>query len=76
VTNADVELVAGAAKGCILSPDSGPEHSATYKNCFGNPPLTLGLDLLRHLRMYFASEEHILYITAADAVMPAAASEQ
>ena len=76
VTNADVQLVAGLDKRCGLSPDSGPEHSATYKSCFGNPPLTLGLDLLRHLRMYFATEEHILYITAADAGMPAAAREQ
>jgi hypothetical protein len=75
VTNADVELVAGS-KGCIVSKDSGPEHSATYQNCFGNPPLTLGLDLLRHLRLYFATEEHVLYVTAADAGRPAAASEQ
>jgi hypothetical protein len=70
VTNADVQLVAGSAKSCNLSPDSGPEHSANYRNCFGSPPLTLGLDVLRHLRMYFATEEHILYVTAADAGSP------
>jgi hypothetical protein len=76
VTNADVQLVAGLAKRCDLSVDSGPEHSATYKSCFGNPPLTLGLDLMQHLRLYFATEEHILYVTAADAERPAAATEQ
>jgi hypothetical protein len=75
VTNADVQLVSGS-KGCIVSQDSGPEHSATYKNCYGNPPLTLGLNVLQHLRLYFATEEHILYLTAADAGMPAAAREQ
>jgi hypothetical protein len=67
VTNADVQLVAGLAKTCEVSAHSGPEHSATYKNCFGNPPLSLGLDVLRHLRLYFATEEHILYVTEADA---------
>jgi len=72
VTNADVQLVDGLAKRCELSLDSGPEHSATYKSCFGSPPLTLGLDVLRHLRLYFATEEHVLYVTAADAGRPAA----
>jgi len=67
VTNADVQLVPGLAKSCELSLDSGPEHSATYKYCFGNPPLMLGLDVLQHLRLYFATEEHMLYVTAADA---------
>ena len=75
VTNADVELVAGS-KGCIVSQDAGPEHSATYKNCFGNPPLSLGLDVLRHLRLYFATEEHVLYVTAADAGSEPAAGGQ
>jgi hypothetical protein len=75
VTNADVELVAGA-KGCIVSSSAGPEHSAAYQNCYGSPPLTLGLDVLQHLRLYFATEERILYVTAADAAMPAAAGEQ
>jgi hypothetical protein len=55
--------------------DTGPERSAAYLNCYGSPPLTIGLDLLRHLRLYFATEEHILYFTAADAGRPAAASE-
>jgi hypothetical protein len=75
VTNADVELIPGG-KGCIVSHLSGPEHSAAYENCYGTPPLTLGLDVLQHLRLYFATEEHVLYVTAADAQMPAAASEQ
>jgi hypothetical protein len=75
VTNADVQLMAGLDKNCEISPDSGPEHSATYKKCFGNPPLTLGLDVLQHLRLYFATEEHILYVTAAEAGWPAADKE-
>jgi len=75
VTNADVQLIPGA-KGCIVSKNAGPEGSAAYLNCYGSPPLTIGLDLLQHLRLYFATEEHILYFTAADAGRPAAASEQ
>jgi hypothetical protein len=75
VTNADVQLVAGLDKNCDLSANSGPEHSAAYRNCFGNPPLTLGLDVLQHLRLYFATEEHILYVTAADAGPPPEKSE-
>lgn len=55
---------------------STPEHSATYKNCYGSPPLSIGLDVLQHLRLYFATKEHILYLTAADAGMLAAAREQ
>jgi hypothetical protein len=66
VLNADVELTSGSDT-CIIS-RSGPEHSATYENCFGHPPLTLGMDALRHLRLYFATTEHVLYFTAADAV--------
>jgi hypothetical protein len=76
VTNADVQLVAGLDKRCDLSSDFGPDHSATYKKCFGNPPLILGLDVLQHLRLYFATEEHVLYVTTADAGGPAAPSEQ
>jgi hypothetical protein len=66
VTNADVQLVPGLAKSCNLA-TSGPEHSVNYQNCFGSPPLTLGLDVLRHLRLYFATEEHIVYVTEAEA---------
>jgi hypothetical protein len=66
VTNADVELIPGSDS-CIIS-RTGPGHSATYENCFGRPPLTLGVDVLRHLRVYFATTEHVLYITTADAV--------
>ena len=76
VTNADVQLVPGLDKRCDLSPDSGPDHSATYTKCFGNPPLFLGLDVLRHLRLYFATEEHILYVTAADATREVAPATQ
>jgi hypothetical protein len=76
VTNAEVQLISGLNKKCEVSPDSGPGHSATYKKCFGNPPLTLGLDVLRHLRLYFATEEHVLDVTAADAGRPAAPREQ
>jgi hypothetical protein len=67
ITNTDVELVAGLNKECGLSPDAGPERSASYKYCFGSPPLALGLEVLKHLRLYFATEEHILYITEANA---------
>ena len=76
VSNTDVQLLAGLDKKCELSRSAGPEHSATYTKCFGNPPLALGLNVLRRLRLYFATEEHILYVTTADAGKAAAASEQ
>lgn len=75
VINADVVLTPGS-KGCSVSYNSGPEHSAAYENCYGPQPLMLGLDVLRHLRLYFATQEHILYFTAADAGMPAPAKEE
>jgi len=75
VTNADVYLVPGN-KACQVSSDVGPEHAVGYANCSGNPPLILGLDVLRHLRLYFATKEHMLYFTAADAGMPVAESKQ
>jgi hypothetical protein len=71
VTNADLELIAGA-KGCTPSPNAGPEHSAAYQNCFGSQPLVLGLDVLQHLRLYFATKERVLYVTPADATREAA----
>jgi hypothetical protein len=73
VTNADVYLVPGNTN-CLISSKVGPDHAVGYTNCSGNPPLLLGLDILRHLRLYFATKEHILYFTAADAGLPA--SEQ
>jgi hypothetical protein len=75
VTNADVELVPGS-KGCTVSSSAGPERSAAYADCLGSVPLTLGLDVLQHLRLYFATKEHILYFTAADAGMPAGVGAQ
>lgn len=71
VTNADVELVPGS-KGCFVSTSAGPQRSAAYADCHGVVPLTLGLDVLRHLRLYFATKEHVLYFTPADAVEPPA----
>lgn len=75
VTNADVYLVAGN-KACLVSSNVGLEHAVGYANCSGNPPLILGLDVLRHLRLYFATKEHVLYFTAADAALPAAETER
>jgi hypothetical protein len=65
VTNADVELTPGN-KNCHISLNTGPQHAAGYENCYGSPPLALGMDVLRHLRIYIATKEHMLYITAAD----------
>ncbi len=67
VTNTDVLLLPGLEKSCQLSASAGPGRSANYQNCFGRPPLTLGLNVLKHLRLYFATQEHVLYVTAADA---------
>ena len=66
VTNADVQLIPGW-ENCHISLNNGPQHAAGYNNCYGNPPLTLGMDVLRHVRIYFSTKEHVVYITAADA---------
>jgi hypothetical protein len=75
VSNTDVQLVAGLNKKCELSRSAGPDHSATYTKCFGNPPLSLGLNIVRRLRLYFATEERVLYVTTADAAREAPAAQ-
>lgn len=50
-------------------PCDGRPHNrgGTEKVCGGINDITIGLDVLRKLRLYFAFEEKKLYVTAADA---------
>lgn len=43
------------------------EHNAEFETCFGLPDLTIGLPELKHLRVFIAFKERMLYATAADA---------
>ncbi len=44
------------------------EHSVEFEQCFhGMPDLTIGLPELKHLHVYIAFRERMIYVTAADA---------
>jgi hypothetical protein len=62
VTNARVRLV-DPQKNCPLDKD---RRQARYL-CEGGYPMFLGADVLRQLRLYFATKEGKLYFTSADA---------
>ena len=45
----------------------GPGGVAYYDRCLEEAPLTLGLDVLRRLHLYFATHERVLYFSDAAA---------
>ena len=42
-----------------------------YAGCLGPHPLTLGRNVLAKLRIYLATQEGVMYFTAADAIQTA-----
>jgi predicted aspartyl protease len=64
----------------IVMPDRMTGADATtHQGIYGGPPrstriampeLILGMDVLKHLHLYFAFQEHNLYVTAADVAPP------
>lgn len=67
VSNAMIQLRADNSCKVVVKTFEG--HTAGYSGtgCFGQYPLELGLDVLKKLRLYFATKEQVLYVTAADA---------
>lgn len=59
ITNAKITLRA-APSGCDLVVH-GPEDAAYYNRC--GAPLTVGLNVLRRLHLYFATHERVLYFS-------------
>jgi hypothetical protein len=43
------------------------ERDPVFQRCYGNPDLVLGLQQLKHLRVFIAYKERMLYATAAGA---------
>ena len=63
VVNAQITLSAPRSNNCHLSTRFG---AASYEGCITNPPLALGLNVLKQLHVYIASKEKVLYLTLAD----------
>jgi Aspartyl protease len=73
VTNAKIQLVprrvlpgGNSNTACVLM-THGPGGVAYYDRCHEEAPLTLGLDVLRRLHLYFATHERVLYFSDAAA---------
>lgn len=72
ITNANIRLVprplvvAGSGAGCGLT-THGAGGVAHYDGCIEPAPLTIGLDVLRRLHLYFATRERVLYFSEASA---------
>ena len=64
VTNAQITLLE-PLRLCHLGTRFG---AAAYEVCTAIPPLVLGLNVLKKLRVYIASKERVLYFTLADVV--------
>jgi hypothetical protein len=68
ITNARMRLVVGKLPNCSLTSSHGSERAAVYEGCMGGEaPLKLGLSVARHLHLYFATKEKVLYFSDASA---------
>jgi hypothetical protein len=69
ITNAKIQLVPKRNEGvydCDLMTNRS-DGVAYYFQCSEEAPLTVGLDVLRRLHLYFATHEHVLYFSDAAA---------
>ncbi len=68
VTNARIQLDTEKRESCSLTTTTGKEHAAIHEGCLGGEaPLMLGLSVVEHMHLYFATKERILYFTDANA---------
>jgi hypothetical protein len=65
VINAQITLRDPLTNRCHLGTRFG---AAAYEGCIGNPPLALGLNVLKKLHVYIATKEKVLYFTLTDVV--------
>jgi hypothetical protein len=64
--NVRVQLRGEAPVWCKF--ETAPANGAGgYSGCEGIVPLTLGLNVLKHLRLYLATKDNTLYFTLANA---------
>ncbi len=68
VTNGRIQLDTEKRESCSLTTTTGKEHAAIHEGCLGGEaPLMLGLSVVEHMHLYFATKERILYFTDANA---------
>src|SRR5258706_2557667 len=63
--NVRVQLRGEAPVGCKFG-TAPPNGAAGYSGCEGIVPLTLGLSVLKHLHLYLATRDNILYFTSSN----------
>jgi hypothetical protein len=51
---------------CKALTDERPTGAAGFNDCLSGNPLTLGLDIVGKLRMYFATRDRAIYFTSND----------
>ncbi len=64
VTNANV-LLRSTWDRCKVTLRKAPYEAVGFNGCINVYPLVLGLDVLKELRLYFATKESMLYLTSA-----------
>jgi hypothetical protein len=67
VMNAQVDILGTVPPRCRLRERIRQDGAAGYDGCYNIFPLMLGMNILRTMRMYFATRENVLYFTPADA---------
>lgn len=65
--NTRVQLIT-PTRPCKLTIPTGSRIPAQYTDCLGREaPLNLGMDVIKHLHLYFATKENVVYMTDVDA---------
>lgn len=67
-----VHVVDDTQRDCEYAQSARGSNAISFSNCFGVVPLAMGTDLLKHMRIYLASEEKRVYFTLNADVAPAA----
>jgi hypothetical protein len=61
---------------CTALTDERPTGAAGFNDCLSGTPLTLGLDIVGKLRMYFATRDRAIYFTSNDELTAMRATDQ
>ncbi|MGC3982294.1 MAG: hypothetical protein QM808_13655 [Steroidobacteraceae bacterium] len=68
IMNAKIKLSAPSLKYCRFNEAADKESKAAgYSSCSGIYPLSLGMNVLQKMHLYFAMREKVMYFTAAEA---------
>ncbi|MET0292350.1 MAG: hypothetical protein ABW136_08285 [Steroidobacteraceae bacterium] len=52
-----------APTNCTLSSSSPVHHAISYADCINTVPFGIGLDTLSKLRLYYAADRQVIYVT-------------